>query len=281
MSKYSGIVFLSIMLFAASASSAGEPVDSETQSTVTLAIPAPARSAIPSSLQHYLLKHDGKVLETFDAGGGLAGWYLTSDFGNEILYTTADGSRLIDGQLLDPLGRDLREQQLQPRKFARIIDGLGEATGVVLGNGAFKMYMVYEPHCTYCHKLVQSLIRNAGVELHLIPIAFLDEDSEQLSAALLAAKDPAAVLRTLRIDPDAQSLRTSEPQPEMVSAVQRNTKLIKALDIDGTPFLAWRDDRGQAHVKSGLPSDEQLARILRSGGAAMVATSSRRRAKTR
>jgi len=255
----SGIALLAVT---ASLQVLAEPAQKPVLVPAVTAPPAAVKHSPPPSLNHYLDRFNGTILQSFEAGSGLTGWYLETDFGKEILYTTADGARLLDGHLLDAEGVDLRERELFARKFAGVLEGFEGASTVVLGDGDLSLYLVFEPYCGYCHTLVRTLTKNPEVKLHLVPIAFMDEDSEQLAAALLESSDPKAILRELRSNPDSPALRTTEPAEARRAEIRSNNEVIRRFGIKGTPFMAWRDQQGKVQVHSGLPDDETLATIL-------------------
>ena len=96
MNKYLGVLALvSPLIVAAPVYSVHAPAADTTQSAIHDNV------QVPPALQHYLTVNNGKILDHLDGGGGLQGWYLTSDYGTEGLYTTADGTRLIGRAVFD------------------------------------------------------------------------------------------------------------------------------------------------------------------------------------
>ena len=66
----------------------------------------------PSALK-LLEKQGARVVNQFQAGGGLNGWTLSKGGTETIIYTTADGKRLFVGVLLDETGAAVTEAHLR------------------------------------------------------------------------------------------------------------------------------------------------------------------------
>ena len=74
--------------------------------------------------------------------------------GNEIVYTDADGSHLIQGQLVDTRSRRDLTQERQDKLNAIAFDSLPlkDAITIVRGNGKRKLALFEDPNCGYCKR---------------------------------------------------------------------------------------------------------------------------------
>ncbi|MGI4902835.1 MAG: thiol:disulfide interchange protein DsbG, partial [Janthinobacterium lividum] len=210
------------------------------------------------------------VGEPFKAGSGLTGWILQRQGHDMIVYTTADGKRLLAGSLLDESGKDVTPGYTEQYLFPGLFKKLEASRFVAEGPAAPKsvVYAFMDPNCVYCHlswKALQPYIK-AGLQVRWVPVAFLKPTSVQRAAAILEAKSPVAALQQnersfVEQTEDGGLAPVEKPKDDTVQALSANRDLMQSFGSNGTPTLVWKDKNGVVHSKSGMPPLSALAEI--------------------
>ena len=109
--------------------------------------------------------------------------------GNEIFYTDADGSHLIQGQLVDTrTRRDLTQDRLD-KLNAIAFDSLPikDAITIVRGNGKRKLAVFEDPNCGYCKRFERDLQKVNDVTIYLFLMPILGAESTEQSRSVWCA----------------------------------------------------------------------------------------------
>jgi thiol:disulfide interchange protein DsbC len=178
-------------------------------------------------------------------------------FGNEILYTDAQGDHVFEGSLVETKSRtNLTEQRVNALTridFASL--PIADAMVFKQGNGARKVAVFADPNCPYCKTFERDLatIKNVTVYTFLYPV--LGPDSDEKSRQIWCAKDAAASWRGWMIDgkPPTRLLGPCDN-----SAIARNTAFGRKHRLNGTPAVVFEDGR---RVPGAMPADELEKRI--------------------
>lgn len=183
-------------------------------------------------------------------------------FGNEVRYTDATGSYVIEGELIDiksKPARNLTEERvakLNQIDFASL--PLKDAVVYKNGTGKRRIAVFADPNCGYCKRFERSLqeIKDITVYTFLIPI--LGGDSPDKARAIWCAKDQQAVWQSWMLEgkPPAKPMGACDD-----AAIERNLALSRRFHVNGTPAIVFEDGSRQP----GAVSAEQLERRL--GGA--------------
>lgn len=143
-------------------------------------------------------------------------------------------------------------------KAEQLYDGVEHANWVALGSDkAPVIYTFIDPECPHCHDLIQD-IRKSGyleqglLQLRLIPVGVLTENSLVEAAYLLASSDPKKDLYR-HLDGEKGVLLTDKNVN--TQGVQRNLKLMQDWKLDMTPFSVYRARDGKIKVLQGRPDD--------------------------
>lgn len=143
-------------------------------------------------------------------------------------------------------------------KPEQMYESVETANWVSLGQpDAPAIYSFIDPECPHCHDLIQD-VRKSGylekglLQLRLIPVGLMSEDSLKEAAFLLAAPDAEALLYR-HLDGDKTALPASDTVN--TQGVQRNIVLMQDWKLDVTPFSVYRDRAGKVKIVRGRPSD--------------------------
>lgn len=151
---------------------------------------------------------------------------------SDILYTDAEGSYLLQGELIDTRTRnnltEERVSKLSAVDFKSL--PLKDSFTIVRGNGKRRIAIFEDPNCGYCKRFEKDLAKIDNVTVHVFLYPVLGPDSQTKSQAIWCAKDKAKAF-------EDWMLRNIAPTPASCdsSAIQRNLALGKQHRITGTP----------------------------------------------
>ncbi len=143
-------------------------------------------------------------------------------------------------------------------KAEQLFEGVEDANWIKLGSDkAPVIYTFIDPECPHCHDLIKN-VRQSGyleqglLQLRLIPVGVLTENSLTEAAYLLASPDPQKELFR-HLDGDKNALLADKTVN--TQGVQRNIKLMQDWKLDVTPFSVYRGRDGKVKVLQGVPDD--------------------------
>ncbi len=229
--------------------------------------PAPSRDTLPGAIA-VAVAGGLKMENSFKAPGGLTGWVLSSGVDqNMVVYTSADGSVAIAGNMLDAKGTNLTKQHLEqfaPKPdFSKLWTELEKATWIPEGaeGRAAKstIYVFEDPNCSFCQLAWQALqpYQKVGLQVRWVPVAFLSKTSYDKSALALAAKDPSSAFTAQKLNP-ATGAAAPEASPAQRAVIDANNKLMQTWGFRGTPVIVYKDASGKVQAAPGMPSLPQL-----------------------
>lgn len=186
------------------------------------------------------------------------------------------GDYVLSGTLLDAKGNDLTRQytatQLPKPDYGAMAQALAQDPHLVSegGEGAPEIYVFADPNCIFCHKFwkqTRDWVADGKVQLHWVMVGFLKPSSLGYSAAIMAAEDRAAALRTFEenFGQNSKGAGISELDPippELKAALEKHLSQMAAMDFSGTPGLLFKGIDGQWRGQTGLPQQEALAKAL-------------------
>ena len=167
--------------------------------------------------------------------------------GNEVMYSDADGSFLIQGALIDvKQKRNLTEERME-KLSAIAFDQLPmkSAFTQVRGNGKRKLAVFADPNCGYCKRFEKDLQKLDNVTIHHFLYPILGEDSRTKSRNIWCAKDKAKVWNDWMINGTTPATANCD-----ASAVDTVVEFGKKNRITGTPMLLFADD---TRVRGAVP----------------------------
>ncbi len=219
-----------------------------------LALPALADEAVIRKNLAQRLTEFPKIDEvTKTAVPGL--WELR--IGNEVLYTDADGSHIIQGELIDTKTKSNLTQQRLAKLTAIKFDELPLKDALVIkqGNGSRKLAVFADPNCGYCKRLERDLLALKDVTIYNFVYPVLGPDSNEKSRAIWCSKDAMKTWRDWMIDGVAPPRAMGQCDD---AAIQRNIEYGKKYRINGTPAIVFENGE---RVPGALPAAELAKRI--------------------
>ena len=177
--------------------------------------------------------------------------------GNEIRYTDATGTFLIEGDLVDLKARrnltQERVEKLNRIEFASL--SLKDAVVWKTGTGARKIAIFADPNCGYCKQFERTLQNAKDLTVYTFMIPILGGDSPDKARAIWCAKDRTVAWKSWMIE---AKLPTKVMGACDDGAVQRNLEMSRRNHINGTPGIIFED----GSRAPGALSLEQLERRL-------------------
>lgn len=178
--------------------------------------------------------------------------------GNEIRYTDATGSYLIEGELIDLKTRknltEERMTKINAVDFASL--PLKDAIVWKNGNGRRRIAVFADPNCGYCKRFERSLqdVKDITVYTFLIPI--LGGDSPDKSRSIWCAKDATSTWTAWMLEGKAPVKPTAACDD---AAIERNLALSKRIHVTGTPAIIFEDG---SRVPGALSAEQLEKRLL-------------------
>ncbi|WP_370981482.1 DsbC family protein [Agaribacterium sp. ZY112] len=190
------------------------------------------------------------------------GLYEVNLAGGSSLYTTADGSYLIDGTIYELDGAalvNIREKKLKPERAAAIAT-ISEGEMISFNSkqkGAKDIYVFTDVDCGYCRKLHQEVPRlnELGVNVHYLayPRSGIGQASYNKMQAAWCAKDPQQAMNELKNQRSVAMLTCDS------DAVASQFALGNKLGVSGTPAIILSDGT----LLPGYQPAEQLAKLAK------------------
>lgn len=216
-----------------------------------------------------------EILQRFDTPSDLVGYAAKAGLRPVAAYVTPDGAHAIIGTMLDAEGNEVTSEVLEPiirnnRQKAQkaawprleqshwVADGNPDADRI--------LYLFTDPNCPYCHELWQqtrSVVASGKVQLRHVLVGILKPSSPGKAAAILGSDNPSEMLTR-----NEQSFESGgvESVPDISATTQKkltaNRRLMRGLNVYGTPAVFYRDASGEVRSARGVPSENRLRAML-------------------
>jgi thiol:disulfide interchange protein DsbC len=178
-------------------------------------------------------KHIDEVRKT-----AYPGVYEVRSNKTDIYYTNAQGSYLLQGNLVDTKSHKNLTQERLAKLTAITFDALPlkDAFTIVRGNGSRKLAIFEDPNCGYCKRFERDLQKVSDVTIYLFLYPILGPDSVRKSRTIWCSKEPSQTWLDLmlREQPVASTMAMCDS-----TAVDRNLELGRVHRIEGTPTLVF------------------------------------------
>ena len=229
----------------------------------------------PTPVEKNLMTKGVKIVQAFPAASGLKA--IIADNGKEkrLFYVTPDGKSLIVGMVFDAAGENLTTADMS-RAGVSDVGGAKTLTNAQLesiwarveklswipeGTGKKVIYVLFDPNCTYCHRLWTSLrdaVASGKVQIRWLPVAILKESSKGLGAAIYNARNPSQVLAEMV----NRQLKPAALTEALNKKMAYNLLLLRDTGHTGVPTLILRQNN-KVRTTEGAPTDAELAELLR------------------
>lgn len=181
--------------------------------------------------------------------------------GHDVVYTDAQGSFLIRGEIIDLTSRrnltEDRVNKLTTIDFASL--PLKDAIVMKNGNGKRRIAVFADPNCGFCKRFERDVLQVKDVTVYtfLYPVP-IGPDSEAKSRDVWCAKDRLKAWQDLM-------LRGIAPPPAPANcdwaAVTRSAELARKHRISGTPALIFEDGTRIPGALNTAQIEQQLAQV--------------------
>lgn len=234
------------------------------------------------------LVNEGAQIRYLGRNHGLDGWLTIKQGREQYYYVTPDRKAIVMGVMFDETGKLETVRQIQELRRSegdaldtltqaqRMRQAIAEPSGrqefktpgqrmyasveagnwIVMGDEyAPPVYAFIDPECPHCHDFIQDMdeagyIDRGQIQIRILPVGVISRASLRQSAYLLAAPDPGEALMA-HIEGDEDALRADTSLN--TQGVQRNMALMQEFKIDVTPFIIYKDSRGEIKIIRGRP----------------------------
>lgn len=185
--------------------------------------------------------------------------------GNEIRYTDATGSYLIEGELIDlKAKKNLTEErvtQLNRVDFTAL--PFKDALMWKNGSGKRRIAVFADPNCGYCKRFEKSLQELKDVTVYTFLIPILGGDSPEKTRAIWCAKDGANTWLAWMLRGEAPP---KAPAACDDAAIERNLALSRKIRVNGTPAILLEDGNRIPGAVGAVELEKRLQALAASTG---------------
>ena len=172
----------------------------------------------------------------------MPGLYEVRINGTDLYYTDAQGSYLMQGNLVDTQSKKNLTKDRLDKLMAIKFEDLPKKDffTIVRGNGQRKIAVFEDPNCGFCKRFEKDFeaVDNVTVNVYLYPI--LGPDSKEKSKKIWCAKDKGQAWQDWILNQVASS---GGVMPCDTTAMERNLDFGQRYRIEGTPTLFLADGR--------------------------------------
>ena len=162
--------------------------------------------------------------------------------GQDIIYTDADGSVILQGQMIDARTRKNLTEERLVKLTAVAFDSLplDDAFTIVRGNGKRKLAVFEDPNCGYCKRFERDMQKVNDITIYLFLMPILGADSTEKSRHIWCAKDRAKAWHDMMVNDKIV------PRPIGAcdsAALARTVEFGRKSRITGTPTLIFANGK--------------------------------------
>ena len=175
---------------------------------------------------------------------------------NDLFYTDASGSYLIQGHMIDVKERRNVTAERMEKITAIAFDSLPtkDAFTIVRGNGKRKIAVFEDPNCGYCKRFERDLQKVNDVTIHTFLIPILSADSAEKSKNIWCAKDKNKAWLDWMVRDQNPAKASCD-----TTALERNLAFSKKYKITGTPTVFFANGTRVPGAISAPEIEKQLA----------------------
>lgn len=193
----------------------------------------------------------GKIYKAFKVSDHLNGFAMELGAEQLIIYATADGKHLFQGNLVDNnainLTDSFAEKHIPKPDFSNAVPLFEKAKWFETHDteADTTLYVIHDPRCPYCTRsmdMIMGLEHQKGVKVRWVPVAALGQESLNFSAALLESTTPIA-LQTDITNGYRLTERDTKASEKHKQSIMDNTKLMRSIKATGTPAYMVVDEK--------------------------------------
>ena len=217
---------------------------------------------------------------------GMDGWLMIKNGKPQYFYVAPDGQAILTGLMFNTRGENVTARQLQKMRGEETNKSLDSLTRqsdtdfempdinqpksrseqmytaikasnwfVVGQPQAPVVYAFIDPQCPHCHDFINALrdrsyFEQGRMQLRVIPVGVINQQSLRRAAYLLAASNPSERLLA-HIDGDRDVL--PDRREINTQGVQRNMTVMKDWNMKSTPFIVYKDKKDEVRIIQGNP----------------------------
>ncbi len=244
---------------------------------------------LPKPLQNMV--NEGAQLRYLGRDHGMDGWLMIKRGKEQYFYVLPDGKAMVMGVLFDHEGKAVTLEQIDKLRksegdqidtlaqnvpsfkpstikkptlkspSARLYESVETANWVALGDKSAPYFYVFvDPQCRHCHDFINSLrpdyIEKGRMQVRIIPVGLISQNSLKQAAFLLGAADPAGRWMA-HLDGDETALPVD--RSVNTQGIQRNMGIMQDWKLDETPFSIYKSVSGEIKILRGAAKNpEQL-----------------------
>jgi thiol:disulfide interchange protein DsbC len=177
--------------------------------------------------------------------------------GHELIYTDADGSHVLQGEIIDTKSKSNLTRQRIDKLTAIKFDELPLKDAMVFkqGNGSRRLAVFADPNCGYCKRLERELVSLKDVTIYNFVYPVLGPDSDAKSRAIWCSKDALKTWRDWMLDGVTPPRAMGNCD---TGAIQRTTAFGQKYRINGTPALFFENGERVPGAMSGADLAKRL-----------------------
>jgi thiol:disulfide interchange protein DsbC len=191
--------------------------------------------------------------------------------GGQILYTNADATLLVEGQMVDTRTKANLTKQALDKALAVDFDTLPLRDALVThkdGTGAQRIAVFADPTCGFCKRFEPALHDLKDVTVYTFVVAMLGPQATDMSQRVLCDKAPAQAWNAWMLKGE----RPPDPAPGCDSSVlERNKALAARLGVSGTPTTLLTD---RSRLTGAVPAEALREAVAKAGSAKPMASKS-------
>lgn len=238
---------------------------------------AHAAQDYPPVIKKLVAQQGARILDRFEAPGGLTAYGAQVGGRSLILYVTPDGKHFLVGALFDEQGKNLTTEQIAKYVTGPVLDGawakLEQANWFATGAKDPKtiIYEVDDPNCPFCHLfwLANQPYLKEGLQIRHILVGIVTDSSRAKAAAILESPDPGAAFNKNERDYNVKGPENDagaiaplkNPSKQTLSKLDANYRLMQELGVRGTPGIFLKDKDGKVQRIDGLPKLSELPKL--------------------
>ena len=186
--------------------------------------------------------------------------------GGQIVYTNADASILVDGQMVDTKTKANLTREALAKALAVDFNTLPLADALVThkhGTGERRIAVFADPTCGFCKRYEPTLHQMQNVTVYTYVLAILGQQAQDVSKAVLCAPDPAKAWNAWMLE----GRRPADVPGCDAPILERNRALAAKLGISSTPTTLLTD---RNRLSGAVPEQELRGALDKAAAAGSV-----------